>query len=79
MKMVCISDSRDIAVGLRLAGVQSFIIRDKNLIIEKIKELSKDEEVGIINVTKNVYEIAKAELKEISDTQDLPLIVQIPE
>ena len=79
MKMVCISDSRDIAVGLRLAGVQSFIIRDKNEIIEKVKELSKDKEIGIINVTKSVYNIAKSEIEEISDTQDLPLIVQIPD
>lgn len=78
MKMVCISDSRDITVGLRLAGVQSFIIRDKNKIIEKVKELSKDKEIGIINVTKNVYDIAKVELDEISEKQDLPLIVQIP-
>ena len=79
MKMVCISDSRDIAVGLRLAGVQSFVIRDKDQILEKVKELSKDKEVGIINVTKKVYEIAKTDLEEISAMQDLPLIVQIPD
>lgn len=78
MRMVCISKSMDIAVGLRLAGVQSFFIRDDKEIKEKIKELSEDENVAIINVTEEVYDIAKNELQEISNNQDLPLIVKIP-
>lgn len=78
MKMVCISKSMDIAVGLRLAGVQSFFIRDDNEIKNKIKELSKDENVAIINVTEEVYDVATKELQEISNNQDLPLIVKIP-
>ena len=78
MRMVCISRSNDIAIGLRLAGVQSFFIRDENKIKEKIKELSKDAGVGILNVTEEVYEIAKSELDSISKNQDLPLVVKIP-
>lgn len=78
MRMVCISRSNDIAIGLRLAGVQSFFIRDENKIKEKIAELSKDADVGILNVTEEVYEIAKLELDEISKNQDLPLVVKIP-
>ncbi len=78
MRMVCISRSNDIAIGLRLAGVQSFFIRDENKIKEKIIELSKDAGVGILNVTEEVYEIAKSELDSISKNQDLPLVVKIP-
>lgn len=78
MRMVCISRSNDIAIGLRLAGVQSFFIKDENMIKEKIIELSKDADVGILNVTEDVYEIAKSELQEVSKTQDLPLVVKIP-
>lgn len=78
MRMVCISRSNDIAIGLRLAGVQSFFIRDENKIKEKIMELSKDANVGILNVTEEVYEIAKQELDKISKGQDLPLVVKIP-
>ncbi len=78
MRMVCISRSNDIAIGLRLAGVQSFFIRDENKIKEKIAELSKDADVGILNVTEEVYEMAKIELDEISKIQDLPLVVKIP-
>lgn len=78
MRMVCISRSLDIAVGLRLAGVESFFIKDNDKIKNKIVELSKDSNIGIINVTEEVYKIAEKELNEISDNQDLPLIVTIP-
>ena len=78
MRMVCISKNNDIAVGLRLAGVQSFFIRDDRKIKEKIQELSTDTDIGIVNVTEEVYEIAKEELEKISSTKELPLIVKIP-
>lgn len=78
MRMVCISHSNDITVGLRLSGVQSFFIRDPFEIKSKIKEIAKDSNVGILNVTEVVYEIAKKELEEISSSQNLPLIVKIP-
>lgn len=78
MRMVCISNSNDITVGLRLSGVQSFFIKDEQEIKAKIKEIAKDSNVGILNVTESIYEIAKEELEEISSTQNLPLIVKIP-
>lgn len=78
MRMVCISNSNDITVGLRLSGVQSFFIKDEQKIKAKIKEIAQDSEVGILNVTESIYEIAKEELEQIQNTQNLPLIVKIP-
>lgn len=78
MRMVCISNSSDITVGLRLSGMQSFYIRDEQEIKSKIEEIAKDQNVGILSVTESVYEIAKEELEKIADTQNLPLIVKIP-
>lgn len=78
MRMVCISNNNDIAVGLRLAGIESFFIRDEKQIKEKIKQLSNDENVGIINVTEEVYNIAEEEIKYISENKELPLVVKIP-
>lgn len=78
MRMVSVSKDNDIAVGLRLAGIQSFFIKEEKEIRKKIKELSKDENVGIINVTEEVYNIAIKEIKQIEEDQELPLIVKIP-
>jgi V/A-type H+-transporting ATPase subunit F len=79
MRMVYIAKERDSVVGLRLAGVQSFMLRDDNEIIEKVKELSNDQDVGIINVTKEVYKIAKTELDNIRENKSFPLVVVMPD
>ncbi len=78
MRMVSISRNNDIAVGLRIAGIQSFFIKEDDEIKRKIKELSQDKNVGIISVTEEVYYIAKKEIEGIIENQDLPLIVKIP-
>ena len=78
MRMVCISKEHDIAIGLRLAGVQSFSISKEDEIKNKIKELARDSDVGIINVTEEVYNFAKEEIEFIRENQELPLIVKIP-
>jgi len=78
MRMVCISKEHDIAIGLCLAGVQSFSISKEDEIKNKIKELSKDSDVGIINVTEEVYNLAKDEIEFIRENQELPLISTIP-
>lgn len=78
MKMVCISRNNDIAVGLRLAGIESFFLREENDIKNKIEELSKDKNVGILGVTEEIFEIGKVQLEKIQEEQNLPLIVKIP-
>lgn len=78
MRMVCISTSNDVVVGLRLAGVQSFQIKKKEEIINKIQELSEDDNVGIINVTEDVYKLSKDVIDNIMNTKDIPLVVIIP-
>ena len=79
MMMVYIAKERDSLVGLRLDGVQSFMLREDKEIIEKVKELSNDQDVGIINVTKEVYKIAKEELDNIKENKSFPLVVVMPD
>ena len=40
MKMFCISDDLDIAVGLKLTGIKSVILDEKSKIDEKIDEMT---------------------------------------
>ena len=78
MRMVCISKNKDILLGLRIAGVEVFHIKDDKKIIEKIQELASDANVGILNVTEDVYDVAEDEIKQIQNNQEMPLIVKIP-
>lgn len=77
MKMYCISDDIDKAIGLKLTGIQSIILTDKVDIDNRINEILKDKDIGILIVTENVYEISKEKLEDIKNNKKLPLIVKI--
>lgn len=77
MKMYCISDDIDKAIGLKLTGIQSIILTDKVDIDNRINEILKDKDIGILIVTENVYEISKERLEDIKNNKKLPLIVKI--
>lgn len=77
MKMYCISDDIDKAVGLKLTGVKSVILNNKADIDNKINEIIKDKDIGILIVTENVYEISKEKLEDIKNNKKLPLIVKL--
>ncbi len=78
MKMFCISDNIDIAVGLRLTGINYEIITHKDKILEKIGEISRNDEYGIVSITESLYEKAKIEIELFKEKNNLPLIVKIP-
>ncbi len=77
MKMFCISDDLDIAVGLKLTGIKSVILDEKSKIDEKIDEIVKDDSIGILIITNNIYQISNEKIDYIKNNRKLPLIVQI--
>ena len=77
MKMFCISDDLDIAVGLKLTGIKSVILDEKSKIDEKIDEIVKDDSIGILIITNNIYQISNDKIDYIKNNRKLPLIVQI--
>lgn len=79
MKIFCISDNIDVAVGLRLAGINFKIIEEKNLILKQIEELSKNNEYGILALTDNVYKKVEKEVLIIKEQINFPLIIKIPD
>lgn len=78
MRMVCMSTSGDIATGMRLSGVETFVIKDFEKAKQKMNELCKDENVGILGLTEDIYENLSREIKEYTKINNLPLIVELP-
>lgn len=78
MKIFCISDSQDISVGLKLSGINSVTLTSKNDVLTKIDDLLAVKDIGVLVVTKNIYNIAKDKLDDIKLDQKFPLIVTIP-
>lgn len=79
MKVFCISDNTDTQMGLRLAGIETIVVHERNEVIFELKRLIKDPEICIILLTTKIVEtcpeiISKYKL-ELKDT----LLVEIPD
>ena len=77
MKLYCISDDVDTAVGLKLTGIKSVILKNKEEIELEIEKVVKDKEIGILIVTEKIYYLANEKLDYIKNNKNLPLIVKI--
>ena len=75
MKIYSILDEIDCAVGLKLAGISVAVLNEKQKIDSKIDELLKENDIGILFVSKQVYAQSKEKLDEIKVKRKTPLIV----
>lgn len=75
MKIYSILDEIDCAVGLKLAGISVAVLNEKQKIDSKIDELLKENDIGILVVSKQVYAQSKEKLDEIKVKRKTPLIV----
>ena len=78
MKVFCISDNIETAVGLKLTGIDTEVLKEKEEILKKITEIEESENVGILVLTENIHEKVEKEVEEIRNNKKLPLIVTIP-
>lgn len=77
MIIYSILDDIDSAVGLKLAGISSIVLNEKEKIDNKIDEVLKQENIGILVVSKQVYEQSKQKIDEIKEKRKTPLVVVI--
>ncbi len=77
MKMYCITDHIDTAIGLKLTGIEAVVVQEKEDIENQLQKVLENETIGILIVTENIYEIAKQQLDEIKQKFKMPLLVRI--
>ena len=63
---------------MRLAGVQGIILNDRTEVLETIEKKIKDDETGIIILTKAVMQLAEKEIMALKLKSKHTLIVEIP-
>lgn len=77
MKMFCISDNIDTALGLKLTGIESVVLQNEEEIQNQINKVLENNEIGILIYTENIYKMAKNEFDEIREKYNMPLLVKI--
>lgn len=77
MKIYCISDEIETALGLKLSGVESNVLNEKSEINKKIDDILANKEIGILVVTEKIYNICNEKLDYIKEFKKTPLIVKI--
>jgi len=79
MRSYLISDNIDTFVGMQMAGIDSIVLHEKEEIIQKIKELKKDQGIGIIIITEEIAILIPDEVNIIKLSKEGPLLVEIPD
>ncbi len=79
MKFFLITDNRDAALGMRLAGIESEIIEDGRSCAESFERVLKSGDVGLILVTEGLYTKNADDIDEIKRSRSAPLITEIPD
>lgn len=79
MKIFCISDNTDTQMGLRLAGIESIVVHERNEVIFELKRLINDPEVCIILLTTKIVNTCPEVISKYKLELKNTLLVEIPD
>ena len=79
MRFFLICDNDDVAVGMRLAGVESFKTNDSGEVARLLGELSRDENTGIILINHSLGVKCAGIITDFRKKNTVPVIVEIPD
>lgn len=77
MKIFCLTDDQELEVGLKLAGCEAISLKETNEIEEKIDEIIKNPNIGILVINQGIYNKLKDQIDKIREINKLPLIAII--
>ena len=77
MRIFCISDTQEVEVGLQLAGCDGISLEKSEDVENKIDEVMQNKEIGVLVITKKIYEQSKEKVDFIRLNKNLPLIAII--
>lgn len=79
MKFFLLSDNVDTQVGMRLVGIDSEVVHEKEEFLNALEKALNDETIAVILVTTKLVELAPDVISELKLTQRKKLIVEIPD
>ena len=79
MKFYCISDNVDTRIGMRLAGIEGVVLHEKQEVIDELKRLCDDPEIGSVLITEKLMKLCPDVIYAYKLNCKRPLIVEIPD
>ena len=79
MKVYCISDNVDTQMGLRLAGIEGVVLHDRDLVLECLEKLIKDDNIAIVLMTTKIVNLCPDVVSKYKLELSKPLRVEIPD
>ena len=77
MKAYCISDNTDTLMGMRLAGFEGIVLRERQEILDKLNQLIADPDVAIVLMTTKAMEQVADVVARKKLVLQRPLITEI--
>lgn len=79
MRLYLISDNIDTQVGLRLAGIDGVVVHEREKALSSLNAAIEDEDIGVVLITEKLSRLCEDEILKIKQTNEKPLIVEIPD
>ncbi|MBR2735364.1 MAG: V-type ATP synthase subunit F [Clostridia bacterium] len=79
MRFELISNSRDVVVGMRLAGIVGTLVRTQADAEKALKEVVAKEDVAIILINEGLANMIPEAVNKFKDNGGRPLVVVIPD
>lgn len=79
MQTLLLTDQEDAKTGMRLAGIESVWVQDKNTFIDQLDQAIDDPQIGLILMTSGLFHLCEAEVMERKLKHRHTLILMIPD
>ena len=79
MKSFLLSDNHDTWVGMRLAGIDGVILHEREEVLQTLKTVTLNTEIGIILLTEKIADMVQDEVMDYKMKYKKPLIIEIPD
>lgn len=79
MRSILISDNRDSLIGMRMAGIEGYLVETPEETWEQIQNAIKDPNIGMIFLTELAADMVADDLLKFRESSVFPLISIIPD
>lgn len=79
MRAFLVSDNHDSLVGMRIAGIPGVLVHGKDETLKAVREALEQDDLGILVLTEKAAEEVPEVIRELRQSGELPIVVEIPD